>query len=111
MPLGQNFANQLRRADEIADARFANAKDVAIHDRLVKEIEAARGEQARIGEELARLDVEDRRLRQEWVSEWPQLGFEPLAPAEMKEWMQALGRVRPFLIVLSNVTRKKRIFA
>ena len=38
-PLGSNFATQLRLADEIADVRFANAKDVAIHDRLVKEIE------------------------------------------------------------------------
>jgi uncharacterized protein YhaN len=88
-PLGQNFANQLCQADEIADARFANAKDVAIHDRLIKEIEAAGGEQARIAEDLARLDVEVRQLREKWGTEWPSLGFEPLSPAEMKEWMQA----------------------
>jgi uncharacterized protein YhaN len=87
-PLGSNFATRLRLADEIADVRFANAKDVAIHDRLVKEIETARRDQIRIAEESARLESEDRELREKWVSEWPALGFEPLSPVEMKEWMQ-----------------------
>jgi len=88
-PIGPNFATQLRLADEIADVRFANAKDVAIHDRLVKEIETARGDQLRIADETARLETDDRKLHQKWVSEWPALAFEPLSPVEMKEWMQA----------------------
>ena len=37
-PLPEVFSRQLRLTDEIADLRFSNAKDVAIHDRLVKEI-------------------------------------------------------------------------
>jgi len=87
-PIGANFATQLRRADEIADLRFANAKDVAIHDRLVKEIEAARRDQLRLAEEIAQLESDDHELRQEWAGEWPALGFVPLSPIEMKEWMQ-----------------------
>ena len=88
-PLGPNFATRLRLADEIADVRFANAKDVAIHDRLVKDIETARRDQKRLAEETGRLENDDRELRQKWVREWPALGFIPLSPGEMKEWMQA----------------------
>jgi len=87
-PLGETFAGHLHRADKIADVRFANAKDVAIHDRLVKEIDSDRGEQQRIEEELARLEGEDHELRQCWTGEWSALGRAPLSPAEMKEWMQ-----------------------
>jgi len=88
-PLGPNFATQLRLADEIADVRFANAKDVAIHDRLVKDIDTARRDQVRIADDTARLESNDRELREKWVNEWSALGFEPLSPVEMKEWMQA----------------------
>src|SRR5437773_10754162 len=88
-PLETNFPTQLRLADEIADARYANAKDVGIHDRLVKEIETARRDQAQIAEELVKLENEDLKLRQQWTGEWDGLGFEPLSPLEMKEWMQA----------------------
>jgi uncharacterized protein YhaN len=88
-PLGSNFATHLRLADEIADVRFANAKDVAIHDRLVKEIETARRDQARITDDIGRLEGETRELRKKWASEWPTLGFEPLSPLEMKEWLQS----------------------
>ena len=88
-PIALNFAAQLRLADEISDVRFANAKDVAIHDRLVKEKETARRDQLRIADETARLEDNDRQLRQRWSSEWPALGFELLSPVEMKEWMQA----------------------
>ena len=55
VPLAEIFPEHLRRADEIADLRFANAKAVAIHDRLVKEINSARDEQQRIEGELTRL--------------------------------------------------------
>ncbi|MGD1097287.1 MAG: AAA family ATPase, partial [Bryobacteraceae bacterium] len=87
-PLGSNFATQLRLADEIADVRFANAKDVAIHDRLVKEIGTTSQDKVRIAEEVVRLENADRELREKWASEWPSLGFEPLSPVEMKEWIQ-----------------------
>ena len=60
-PLGPNFATQLRLADEIADIRFANAKDVAIHDRLVKDVDTARRDQVRIADDTARLERNDRR--------------------------------------------------
>jgi hypothetical protein len=66
IPLAETFSEYLRRADEIADLRFANAKDVAIHDQLVKEISSARGEQHRIEGELTSLGGEDRELRQRW---------------------------------------------
>ncbi len=88
-PLASNFAAQLRLSDEIADARFANAKDVAIHDRLVKEIEIARADQRRVAEDLERLETEDCELRREWVNEWPALAGGPRSPIEMKEWMQS----------------------
>lgn len=87
-PLGENFGENLRRADEIADLRFANAKDVAIHDRLVKEIDSDRRDQQRIDEELALREGEDNQLRHGWEAEWNGLGCTLLSPAEMKEWMQ-----------------------
>jgi hypothetical protein len=40
-PLPDSFEDKLRRSDEIADLRYTHAKDVAIHDRLTKEIELA----------------------------------------------------------------------
>ena len=45
MPLPEFFDEHLRRSDEIADLRFTHAKDVAIQDRLTKEIELAATEQ------------------------------------------------------------------
>ena len=89
VPLREIFLEHLRRADEIADLRFANAKGVAIHDRLVKEINLARDEQHRIEGELKRLDGEDLKLRQRWAEEWGSVGSALLSPAEMKEWMQS----------------------
>ena len=88
-PLATNFAAQLRLSDEIADSRFANAKDVAIHDRLVKEIETDRADQRRGVEDLNRLETEDHELRQEWINEWQALAGGPSSPVEMKEWMQS----------------------
>lgn len=87
-PLPTNFAAKVRLSDEIADARFVNAKEVAIHDRLVKEIATASGEQRRVAEGLDRLEIEDRELRRAWAAEWPALDGEPRSPAEMREWMQ-----------------------
>jgi uncharacterized protein YhaN len=89
VPLGEIFPEHIRRTDEIADLRFANAKAVAIHDRLVKEINFGREEQARIESELAKLDSEDHELRQRWTEEWDAIGSALLSPAEMKEWMRS----------------------
>jgi uncharacterized protein YhaN len=88
-PLAESFSEYLRHADEISDQRFANAKDVAIHDRLVKEINSFRGEKQRVEQELTTLEAEDRELRQRWTEEWGPLGLALLSPAEMKEWMQS----------------------
>ena len=87
-PLAENFAVRVRVSDEIADARFANAKDVAVHDRLAKEIEIARTDRQRVSEELERLEIEDGDLRREWADEWQALTGGPRLPAEMREWMQ-----------------------
>jgi len=89
VPLAAVFPELLRRADEISDLRFANAKAVAIHDRLVKEINFGRAEHQRIGGELTKADNEDSELRQCWTEEWDALGSALLSPAEMKEWMQS----------------------
>jgi len=89
LPLAEVFPEHLRRADEISDVRFANAKAVAIHDRLVKEINSGRDEQEKIEGELTRVGNEDSELRQRWTEEWDALGSALLSPAEMKEWMQS----------------------
>ena len=89
VPLAEVFPEHLRRADEISDVRFANAKAVAIHDRLVKEINSGRDEQEKIEGELTRVGNEDSELRQRWTEEWDALGSALLSPAEMKEWMQS----------------------
>lgn len=86
-PLPEVFAQQIRRSDEIADLRFSNAKDVAIHDRLVKEIASAKSEQQSVGAELTAIDVKFNGLRRRWQHEWSSLGADPLSPAEMKEWI------------------------
>ena len=96
-PLPQSFAEHLRRSDEIADLRFTHAKDVAIHDRLTKEIELAGAEQQSIEQELAALETGESKLRQRWASEWRGLGSEPLSPAEMREWMQSRKAILEWL--------------
>jgi hypothetical protein len=68
-PLPEVFAQQLRRSDEIADLRFSNAKDVAIHDRLVKELASANSEQQSIEEELTAIEAKFNDLRRRWRSE------------------------------------------
>jgi uncharacterized protein YhaN len=87
--LEEVFQESLRRADEIADLRLSNAKGIAIHDRLTKEVNSAGIEQQRIESELAKISDDERELRQRWLREWGQLGSCPLCPAEMKEWMQS----------------------
>lgn len=83
------LSGHLRIADEIADLRFANARDVAIHDRLVKEIGSAHSDQESIARDISRLEAAEHELRERWNKEWTALGAEPLSPSEMKEWMQA----------------------
>jgi uncharacterized protein YhaN len=87
--LADTFAVHLAQADKIADVRFANAKEVVIHDRLVKEIAAARDEQQRTEKEIEQLENRARELRERWSHEWPGLGATPRQPTEMKEWLQS----------------------
>ena len=89
VPLPEFFDEHLRRSDEIADLRFTHAKDVAIQDRLTKEIELAVTEKQSIQQEIAELETTENGMRERWVSEWNALGSDPLSPAEMKEWMQS----------------------
>lgn len=89
VPLANAFAAELHKADKIADTRFANAKEVAIHDRLTKEIAAARSEQQGIEDEIQQLERAEQELRERWSGEWKALAATPLSPVEMKEWMQA----------------------
>jgi len=86
-PLPEVFAQQLLRSDEIADLRFSNAKDVAIHDRVVKEIASANAEQQSVRAEASSIDADFNDLRRRWRTEWRSLAADPLSPAEMKEWM------------------------
>jgi len=86
-PLPEVFAQQLRRSDDIADMRFSNAKDVAIHDRLVKEISSAKNEQQSVEAELTSTETNFNDLRGRWRSEWSSLAVDPLSPAEIKEWI------------------------
>jgi uncharacterized protein YhaN len=86
-PLPEVFAQQLRRSDDIADMRFSNAKDVAIHDRLVKEISSAKTEQQNVEAELTATETKFNGVRGRWRSEWSLLAVDPLSPAEMKEWI------------------------
>jgi uncharacterized protein YhaN len=87
--LADTFADHLLKADQIADIRLANARDVVIHDRLVKEIASAQADQQRIETEIERLERVERELRERWSGEWSAFGAAPLSPPEMKEWMQA----------------------
>ena len=86
-PLPEVFAQQLRRSDDIADMRFSNAKDVAIHDRLVKEISSVKNEQQSVEAELTSTQTNFNDLRGRWRSEWSSLAVDPLSPAEIKEWI------------------------
>jgi uncharacterized protein YhaN len=86
-PLPEVFAQQLRRSDDIADLRFSNAKDVAVHDRLIKEIASANSEQQSVEAELTASETNFNDLRRRWRSEWSSLAAGPLSPTEMKEWI------------------------
>lgn len=88
-PLPDSFSENLRRSDEIADLRFTHVKDVAIHDRLTKELELAHSEQQCTEQQLGELESAERKLRRRWISEWSGLGSEPFSPAEMREWLQS----------------------
>lgn len=87
--LPEAFGELLRRSDEVADLRFTLAKDVAIQDRLAKEIELAGTQQESLRQDLEELKSTVGELRKHWTSEWRELNSEPLSPAEMREWMQS----------------------
>ena len=89
VPLPESFAQQIRRSDEIADLRFANAKEAALHDRLVRDVASGRAEQQSLEEQLGKLKEADVELRRRWSDEWSALGTTPLSPSEMREWMQS----------------------
>lgn len=92
-PLADAFARQIRLADEIADVRFAYAKEVAVHDRLVREMESSQREQEQMQLDLSRVKEEEEQLQQRWAAEWSGLGFTPLSPPEMKDWLQVRDRI------------------
>lgn len=72
-PLPEVFAQQVLRSDEIADLRFSNAKDVAIHDRVVREIASAKAEQQSVQEGVTTIDANFNDLRRRWRAEWRSL--------------------------------------
>jgi uncharacterized protein YhaN len=98
------FPEYVRRADEVADLRFANAKEVVIHDRLVKELDSAQIEKEETERQIDTLDGEERELSARWESEWPVLASKPLAPQETKEWMQR----RQSILDRFDVCREKK---
>jgi uncharacterized protein YhaN len=104
-PLVEIFPEYLRRADEIADLRFASAREVAIHDRLVKEINSARSEKERIEQELTRRGAEYVELQQRWTEEWGTVESGVLSPGEMREWMQ----FRQLVLDRAEQSREKQI--
>jgi uncharacterized protein YhaN len=89
VPLPKSFEEHLRRSDEVADLRFTHAGDVAVHDRLAKEIELAEAERKSTEQALEESAAAERRLRERWASEWRDFGADPLSPTEMREWMQS----------------------
>src|SRR5262249_23083730 len=103
--LPEVFAQQLRRSDEIADLRFSNARDVAIHDRLVKEIASANSEQQNVEAEFTAIDAKFNDLRLRWRNEWSSLAADPLSPTEMKEW---IGRRQKILDRLEQGRSKEK---
>jgi uncharacterized protein YhaN len=104
-PLPEVFARELRQTDEIADLRFSNAKDVAIHDRLFNEIASASSARQTVEAELDVLGVKFKDLRRRWEGEWSSLAAPPLSPAEMKEW---LARRRKILDKLEQHRSKEK---
>jgi uncharacterized protein YhaN len=86
--LPEAFINTIVDADQIADLRFANSKEVAVRDRLVKQIQNSQLELQALELEQTNLKRQEKDLRLRWRKEWRTLGAEPLSPAEMKEWMQ-----------------------
>jgi uncharacterized protein YhaN len=89
VPLPESFEEHLRRSDEVADLRFTRAGDVAVHDRLAKEIELAEAERKSTEQELEKAEAAEGALRESWASEWRDFGTDPLSPTEMREWMQS----------------------
>jgi len=72
---------------QICDSQTQKA--VAIHDRVVKEISAARTGEQEINKKLSALVEEEEGLKERWEAEWDLPGSTLLSPAEMKEWMQS----------------------
>ncbi|HET9182783.1 MAG TPA: hypothetical protein VFP59_11665, partial [Candidatus Angelobacter sp.] len=102
--LADTFAESVRKADQVGDIRFANARDAAIHDRLVKEIASVQVERSEIEKQIEQMDLEDKELKQRWALEWSEFGGEPLSPSEMKEWLQ----VRRTILDLVTQCREKQ---
>jgi uncharacterized protein YhaN len=101
--LAEVFADHLHKTDEIADVRFANASQVVIHDRLVKEIASSRADQQSIEKEREQTEEAERLQVERWNREWSELGTVPLSPAEMKEWLQQ----RQAILVQLELAREK----
>ena len=89
--LADTYEAAVHSADGLADLRFDKAEAAA---RLVVTGRQIAEEQDRLDslrEEAEALNAQCRELDAEWLELWAQSPFEPLAPEEMLEWVNARG--------------------
>ncbi len=84
-----DVSSSVSAADQLADARADHAENAAEHDRIERDLASLEGDQTRLESDENDHQLAVGEYQQRWAAAWPELGADPLPPAEMREWLTA----------------------
>lgn len=82
------FEREVRRADEMADQRQAQAELVARQEQLEREIDQSERRVSRVRDEVAQARATRDELEDEWKRLWAVCQFTPLSAESMLDWLR-----------------------
>jgi uncharacterized protein YhaN len=87
LPLEQAFETSFLKTDDLADRMRREAEKVAHKAGLLAERILQEERAVKLSGDLRRLEERREGLEKDWASRWPEAGFIPRSPWEMRDWM------------------------
>lgn len=88
------YERQVEESDALADRLWRESEKVARRAQMESELGRCRRDRAELAEQLGKATNRRDALEVEWRQQWAGTGIEPLAPEQMREWLQRLGDLR-----------------
>lgn len=93
-PLDTAYENSVLKADNIADIRYKDAKNVATKEALLRDINKYEQKLEEISKSRDALEMKYGHLDNEWVRIWEDAGITPLSPREMLSWLECCKEIK-----------------